>query len=138
MSAKSSIYNNKFEPQSRLCCFLGYGKTQKGYSVVILSIIVSCFSKCCLSETSLHCWTLSLLFFPNYLLCFRNLSKRITRCSQSSFKLLYPTTRYFLCFSWITLKWIGGRWTGQLRATQLWAWVPYSYSTWRSSTRHSI
>ena len=23
--------HNKFEPWSRLCCFLGYGKTQKGY-----------------------------------------------------------------------------------------------------------
>ena len=23
--------HNKFEPRSRLCCFLGYGKTQKGY-----------------------------------------------------------------------------------------------------------
>ena len=113
-------------------------KLKRGINVVILFVIVSCFSKCCLSGTPLRCWTISFLFFPDYLLCFRNLAKRITRCSRFSFGLLYPTTRYFLCFSWITLKWTGGRWTGQLWATQLWAWVPYSCFTWRSSIRHSI
>ena len=35
--------HNKLEPQSRLCCFLGYGETQNGIGVMILSLIVLVF-----------------------------------------------------------------------------------------------
>ena len=74
--------------------------------------------------------------FLNYLFCFRNLSRRVScffyKYSWSSFRLLYPTSRYFWCFFWTS-----GRWTSWWRTTPLWAWVPYCCSAWRSSARHS-
>ena len=32
--------HNKLEPRSRFCCFLGYGETQKGIGVMIMSLII--------------------------------------------------------------------------------------------------
>ena len=82
--------HNKLVLWSRLCCFLSYGKTQKGYLL-----------QCCILGTSLLCWALSLSFLPIYLLCLRSFSKWATHSfysySWSSYKLLYPTTIYFWC-----------------------------------------
>ena len=104
---------------------------------MILSLIIFVFLVMLLSFGNTDCLLNSLTFIlPWLLLCFRNLSRWVScsfyKYSWSSFGLLYPTSRYFLCFFWI-----GGRWTGWWQTTPLWAWVPCSYFAWRFSTRCS-
>ena len=126
-----STTNLSLDPYS----IVSLGMTKlKGVSVLWSCLSsFSCFPKCCLLGQLLICWALSLPFLPIYLLCQRTPSKQVTysfyNYSWPSYRLLYPTTRYF---------WTCQRWTSQRRATQLWAWVPRSCSAWRSCTRHSI
>ena len=58
--------HNKLEPQSRLCCFLGYGETKRGIGVMILSLIVF-MSPAMLSFGNIAPLLSSLTFMPPYL-----------------------------------------------------------------------
>ena len=93
--------------------FLAMEKLKRDIGVMILSLIVF-ISPAMLSFgnitpllSSLTFVPLSLSCLPIYLICLRSFSRWATYSfysySWSSYRLFFPTTRYFLCLSWITL-----------------------------------
>ena len=87
---------------------LAMEKLKRGIDVIILSLIVFVFPEMLSFRNTTHLLNSFTPVLPNFLLCFRNLSKQVTfsfyKYFRSPIGLLYPTTKYFLCFSWITLK----------------------------------
>ena len=86
--------------------FLAMTKLKREISLWSYLSSSSCLQQCFLLGTSLFCRALSLPCLPIYLICLRSFSRwaiySFYSYSWSSYKLLCPTTKYFLCLSWIT------------------------------------